>query len=230
MQSGNVTNCNFTDNKVTADISYGGAVYFDGTGTVTNCNFKGNNAKQGGAIRMQTGNVTNCNFTDNQATTGLSYGGGAVYFDGTGTVTNCNFKGNTADHDGGAIRMQSGIVTNCIFVDNSANKEEAIYSVYWSPADTCIFKTSSDTTFNIFILPPTLGVDNFTSFYGSGEKVTFNLTTNIGSIPVPNGNISISVYFKNGTWVGNYSCLSGEGWIPDLRRIPTSQQNHNSNP
>ena len=32
-----------------------------------------------------------------------------------------------------------------------------------------------------------------------------------------NGNISISVYFKgNNSWIGNYSCLSGEGWIPDL--------------
>ena len=34
MQSGNVTNCNFTDNKATGDPSFGGAVYFEGTGTV----------------------------------------------------------------------------------------------------------------------------------------------------------------------------------------------------
>ena len=32
---------------------------------------------------------------------------------------------------------------------------------------------------------------------------------------VDNGNISISVYY-NGTLFGKYSCLSGEGWIPDL--------------
>ena len=30
-------------------------------------------------------------------------------------------------------------------------------------------------------------------------------------------NISIRIYFKgNNSWVGNYRCLSGEGWIPDL--------------
>ena len=46
--------------------------------------------------------------------------------------------------------------------------------------------------------------------------ITFGLKTNSG-IPVANGNISISVYFKdNDAWVGNYSCLSGEGWTPDL--------------
>jgi len=61
-----------------------------------------------------------------------------------------------------------------------------------------------------------LNVDNFTSFYGSNEKLTFDLKTN-SSIPVTNGNILISIYFKdNGVWVRNYTCLSGEGWIPNL--------------
>ena len=61
-----------------------------------------------------------------------------------------------------------------------------------------------------------MNVDNFTTVYGSGEKLTFDLKTN-SSIPVTNGNILISVYFKdNGEWVRNYTCLSGEGWIPDL--------------
>ena len=42
------------------------------------------------------------------------------------------------------------------------------------------------------------------------------MKTNSGK-QVNNGNISISVYFKdNNSWVGNYSCLSGEGWIVDL--------------
>ena len=82
--------------------------------------------------------------------------------------------------------------------------------------DTCIFKTGSDTTYNTDNLPPVLNVDNFTTVYGSGEKITFDLKTNSG-VPVSDGNISISVYFKdNNDWVGNYSCLSGEGWIPNL--------------
>ena len=231
--TGNVTNCNFTNNTA----YYGGAVCFNNQGNVTNCNFTNNSATcNGGAIWMYSGTVSNCNFTDNEAYVGgavyfnkngevtncnftgnhASYGG-AVYFLNTGEVTNCNFTNNKASGYGGAINMDSGTVTNCNFTDNSASaKGGAIYSCYWSTADTCIFKTSSDTTFNIGILPPTLNVDNFTTFYGSGEKLTFNLTTDSG-MPVTNGNISISVYFKdNNTWVGNYSCLSGEGWTISL--------------
>jgi len=69
---------------------------------------------------------------------------------------------------------------------------------------------------NVIIVSPTLNVDDFTTTYGSAEKLTFNLTTNSG-IPIYNGNISISVYFKNNnSWVGNYSCLSGEGWTVSL--------------
>ena len=61
-----------------------------------------------------------------------------------------------------------------------------------------------------------MNVDNFTTVYGSGEKLTFDLKTNSG-IPITDGVISISVYFKdNDSWVGNYSCLSGQGWTVDL--------------
>ena len=214
--TGTVTNCNFTDNTAT----YGGAVYFSNTGTVSNCNFTNNKATGtgnydgGGAVYFYqgTGSVTNCNFVDNTA----NYYGGAVYFDSTGTVTNCNFVDNKATdaHSwGGAIIMDSGNVTNCYFANNSASKGGAILSIKYLgiAADTCIFKTDSDSTFNTRNLPPTLNVDNFTTSYGSGEKLTFDLKTN-SSIPVTNGNISISVYFKdNGEWVRNYTCLSGEG-------------------
>ncbi len=187
--SGTVTNCNFTNN--TAD--YGGAVYFSSTGEVTNCNFTNNTAtyNDGGAVWIYSGNVTNCNFTNNKAT-GYFSDGGAVYFQSTGEMTNCNF------------------------VDNSANRAGAIFSKQeYTAADTCIFKRNSGEDFNVVIYPPTLDVDDFTTFYGSGEKLTFDLKTNISNVPVTNGNISISVYFNN-DWVGNYSCLSGEGWIPDL--------------
>ena len=214
--TGEVTNCNFTNNKATGDYSYGGAVYFQITGNVTNCNFTNNTVtNNGGAVYFEiTGNVTNCNFTNNTAT---YYDGGAVYFRSTGEVTNCNFINNTATRDGGAIDFEgTGTVTNCSFVDNSANLAGAIFSYEWfTAADTCIFKRNSGEDFNVVIYPPTLDVDDFTTFYGSGEKLTFDLKTNISNVPVTNGNISISVYFNN-DWVGNYSCLSGEGWIPDL--------------
>ena len=200
---------------------YGGAIYFESTGTVTNCNFTGNKAtgvdNVGGAVYIRgEGTVTNCNFTNNKAT----QQGGAINMN-SGTVTNCNFVNNAAtgkDSWGGAIVMYYGSVSNCNFADNSADSGGAILSVPYLgvTADTCIFKTDSDTTFNTNNLQPTLNVDDFTTFCGTGEKLTFNLTTNSG-IPVTNGKISISLYYKdNGIWVGNYSCLSGEGLIVDL--------------
>ena len=214
--SGTVTNCNFTNNQETGTNSWGGAVFFHSTGNVTNCNFTGNTATGvGGAVYFNSnGEVTNCNFTGNTAT-----GVGAIYIY-SGTVTNCNFINNQATREngwGGAVWMTSGTVTNCNFVNNSASKGGAIFSSDWyTAADTCIFKRNSGDNVNVVIYPPTLNVDNFTTFYGSGEKLTFNLTTDSG-MPVNNGNISISVYFKDdNSWVGNYSCLSGEGWIPDL--------------
>ncbi|MBR6023847.1 MAG: right-handed parallel beta-helix repeat-containing protein, partial [Methanobrevibacter sp.] len=210
---GEVTNCNFTNNKATGLDSGGGAIYMS-SGRVTNCNFTNNHAEyDGGAIKFtHDGTVTNCNFTNNSA----KYGG-AIDFDGEGTVTSCNFTNNMASSNGGAIWMSSGSVTNCNFADNSASSGGAIFSNSWySIADTCIFKRNSGENVNTVIFPPTLNVDNFTTFYGSTEKLTFDLKTN-SSIPVTNGNISLSVYFKdNDSWVGDYSCLSGEGWIPDL--------------
>jgi len=210
MGSGTVTNCNFVDNTA----RYGSAVHFLRTGEVTNCNFTGNTANDdGGAVYFdETGTVSNCNFTNNTASLG-----GAVYFDETGTVSNCNFTDNEAYYGGAVYFVNQGTVTNCNFVDNSANRGGAIFSnQQYTAADTCIFKRNSEDNVNTVIYPPTLNVNNFTTVYGSGEKLTFDLKTN-SSIPVTNGNISISVYFKdNGDWVRNYTCLSGEGWIPDL--------------
>jgi predicted outer membrane repeat protein len=178
--------------------------------TIKNANVSGN----GGAIFFTgSGNVTNCEFINNSA----GYGG-AIDIENSGSVTNCNFINNTATKKGGAIWMYSGSIENCYFAHNSANEGGSILSYTWGAvtADTCIFKTSSDEPSNTYNLPPTLNVDNLTTFHGSGEKLTFDLKTNSGT-PVTNGNISISLYFKNNdSWVGNYSCLSGEGWTVDL--------------
>ena len=216
MHSGTVKNCNFNNNIVLDRESCGGAVFFWNWGNVSNCNFTGNTANQGGGAVyfLDAGNVLNCNFMGNTAANG-----GAVFFKNRGDVLNCNFINNTAYSWGGAVYFdEEGTVTNCNFVNNHANKGGSILSLKWwtVTADTCIFKTDSDSPYNTHNLPPTLNVDNFTTVYGSGEKLTFDLKTN-SSIPVTNGNILISVYFKdNGEWVRNYTCLSGEGWIPDL--------------
>ncbi|WP_298502701.1 Ig-like domain repeat protein [uncultured Methanobrevibacter sp.] len=234
---GDVSNCNFTDNSAS---THGGAIYFVGQGTVTNCNFSDNSARNGVAVYfLNTGNVSNCNFADNTAT----YYGGAVHFQSTGNVSNCNFANNSANRGGAVFFTNQGNVTNCNFTNNTASDGGAVYFrttqgnvinsyfegnsanrggaifcfIGWAvTADSCILKTDLDTTFNTYIIPPTLNVENFTTFYSSGDKLTFDLKTN-SSIPVTNGNISISVYFKdNDSWVGNYSCLSGKGWIPEL--------------
>ena len=212
---GEVSNCNFINNSATGEDSLGGAIVMY-SGSVSNCNFTNNHASYGGAVYfLNNGDVTNCNFTNNTAT----HQGGAIRFSDTGTVTNCNFTNNKAEDYGGAIMFAStGEVTNCNFTNNTATYQGgAIFSWNWyTAADTCIFKRNSGENVDVVIYPPTLNVDNFTTFYGSGEKLTFNLTTDSG-IPVNNGNISISVYFKdNNSWVRNYSCLSGEGWSVSL--------------
>ena len=200
----------------------GGAIYFDpnfSQGTVENCNFVNNSATaDGGAVYINSGIVINCNFTDNSA----AGSGGAIYFTSIGgnyEVKNCNFINNTALCNGSAIYfLENGGVTNCNFINNTALVNGSpIFSMRWfTTADTCIFKRNSGENVNTVISPPTLNVDNFTTVYGSGEKLTFNLTTDSG-IQINNGKISISVYFKdNNSWVGNYSCLSGEGWTVSL--------------
>ena len=210
----NVEDCSFVDNYA---VKNGGAVYSK-SGNVLNSNFTGNIAKNdGGAVYLsQPSNVTNCNFAHNSAPNG-----GAVYFlNDNDHVTNCSFVANEAASRGGAVFFmtpQQDNVTNCYFEGNSAPEGGAIFC--YTPAvtaDSCIFKTDSDTTNNTEILSPTLEVYDFYSVCGSGEKLTFNLTTNSG-MSITNGNISIIVSFKdNGTFVGNYACLSGEGWIVDL--------------
>ena len=218
-----VANCNFTDNNAFSSYSYGGAVYFYRNGTVTNCNFANSTAYngEGGAVYFrQSGSVAICNFTDNQAT-GFNSCGGAVYFGAAGSVAICNFTDNQAtgfNNCGGAVYFgATGTVTICNFVRNSADRGCAIFSNGGdSVVDTCIFKSNVGYNVNAEIRPPTLNVGNFTTVYGSGEKLKFNLKTNSG-IRVADGIISIGIYFKsNNSQVGEYSCLSGEEWAVDL--------------
>lgn len=158
-----------------------------------------------------------CNFIDNNGQLK-----GLIYFEDNinGVVTNCTFINNIADTDswGGAIFNTNGnvAVTNCYFSGNYAGEGSDIYSeAYPVTADTCIFKDAG-TTYNVQIVPPALNVDDFVALNNSGEKLTLDLKTN-SSMSVNNGNISISVYDKNNdSLIGEYSCLSGEGWAVNL--------------
>ena len=237
--SGSTVNCNFTNNTATYG---GGAVYISEKCNVVNCSFENNSAvRNGGAVLSKFGTVENSNFTDNAAKNDggavcLNYpsnvanchfannsakNGGAVYFlNDNDNVINCTFVANEATNRGGAVFFmtnQQVNLTNCYFGSNSAPEGGAIFCYRWAvTADSCILKTDSDTTNNTLFLSPSLTVYDFYSVYGSGEKLTFNLTTNSG-MPITNGNISMTIYCKdNDRGAINYTCLSGEGWIVDL--------------
>ena len=155
--NGNVTNCNFNDNKANGYYSMGGAIWMS-SGTVTDCNFANNYVSfEGGAIWMYSGTVTNCNFSNNTApdkgcavsihdegnftkcsftdnkATGDYCVGGAVYFtdDSSGSLIDCNFTNNTATVFGGAIYLDhssTAKAVNCNFIKNSAKQDGgAIY-------------------------------------------------------------------------------------------------------
>jgi predicted outer membrane repeat protein len=174
-QSGRTINCNFINNKATADFSYGGAIYMS-SGSVTNCNFADNTATSlGGAIRMTSGSIENCNFTDNKVTGDDSYGGaiyfgehstgsvincsftnnkatgdysygGAIWFTGEGTVKNCNFTNNTADRSGGAVYFYwEGTVSNCNFTDNQASSNGGAIWIYFGNVTNCNFINNTAT-------------------------------------------------------------------------------------
>ena len=213
-EKGNVVNCSFADNSAAHD---GGAVYSK-FGTVENSNFTGNNASNnGGAVSLSyPSNVANCHFADNSAKNG-----GALYFlNDNDNVINCSFVSNRATTRGGAVffmTKQDVNATNCYFEGNSAPEGGAIFCYSWAvTADSVVLKTDSDTTNNTLILSPKLDVHDFYSVYGSGENLTFNLTTHMG-MPITDGNISMIIYFKdNQRAVANYTCLSGKDWTVDL--------------
>ena len=150
--------------------------------------------------------------------------GGAIFWSHSDycNISDCTFINNTASTWGGGIAVIGGpdfynrFVINCTFINNHALQGGAVLSEGWlrTTVINCIYKTESDTEYNAKIIAPTLTVDNLTTLYNSGEKLTFNLTTDEG-IPITDGNITINVY-KNDEFIGTYNCLSGDGWIVDL--------------
>ena len=215
---GSVSGCSFVNNS--ADIDGGAISWLGDNGNFSGCSFTHNFAgADGGAIAYEDGvegTVSGCSFANNLA----GDDGAAIAWGGSyGSVFDCDFVNNSADSNGGAIYWvyseESG-VSGCSFENNSAGENGGAIMCYHCKctADTCIFKTSSDTTYNTDILSPTLNVNDFTSTYNSGEKLTFELKTSIGET-VSDANITIEVY-KNNTLFGTYHCLSGDGWVVDL--------------
>ena len=188
---GNAYNCRFINNNAGY---YGGAI---SEGNAYNCTFKYNLGSHGGAIL--NGNAYNCIFTNN-----TGYDGGALRY---GNAYNCTFTKNSAEHNGGAL--DNGDSINCIFNYNNATKGQAIYQ---GNAILCIFNgnTNNDTK----IIPSTINVLNYTSTYGSGKKLNFNLTAD--DMVFDGFNTTIKIYKNNILYTTVYG-LTGEGWIVNLK-------------
>ena len=158
----------------------------------------GHDTFDGGAIIGQDFTAINCTFMNNFAL----FRGAAMH---GGCAINCTFINNQGYYGTG---VYNGTAINCIFIDNTG---EVIRD---STADSCIF-INGIVTENTVILHPVLHISNLTVAYGAGENLTFYLTTNSG-MPLDNVNVTMDVFYINGTFYKSYSFLSGEKWNIDL--------------
>lgn len=132
-----VRDCQFSNNKATANGSMGGAIWHSGVDNgqfnVSNCTFEYNEAKtHGGAIVCTRGsnNFTNCTFYKN-VTKDAGGLGGALYNVGDAnstwfsTIVNCTFAENICGGYGGAwcISDNRGSVKNTIISNNRAYQQ-----------------------------------------------------------------------------------------------------------
>ena len=203
LDSGIVIDCNFTNNSASDE---GGALAM---ANAENCTFINNSAKYGGALSR--GTSLNCSFINNSGNQG-----GAIY---VGSALNCSLTNNSAEY-GGAIFGSNA--TACYFTNNSATYGGAASS---SNVTNCTFFTNfgenkdyidiyntNDVDCNFIV--PQLSVSNFTSKYILGKNLLFNLTYD--NKTYDGYNITITI-IQNDEVIGNYSGLTGEGWIVDLK-------------
>ena len=215
MYGGSAVNCTFTNNLA---LGYGGAMF---GGSAVNCTFNFNSAPSpdGGGV-MYYGSAVNCTFNNN--TGSAMYNGSAVnctFNNNTGfnsgamfggSAVNCTFTNNTADV-GGAMREGSAV--NCDFTGNKADREGG--AMEGGSEDTCVFKDNTpDDYSSTKVFGPSLSVENYTSYYNSGDKLLFNLSTHSG-MRVTNRNITIKISTIDGEDVGTFYSLS-DGWVVPL--------------
>ena len=197
MREGSAVNCTFNGNHANLD---GGAMW---GGSAVNCTFNDNHAHDGGA--MWGGSAVNCTFNYNTA----ERSGGAMM---GGSAVNCTFNDNNADQgDGGAMR--GGSAVNCDFNGNYANYGGGAMS--GGSADTCVFRGNFPNDYaDIAKYDPSLSVEDYASFYNSGDKLVFNLSTHSG-MRVTNRNITIDIFTSDSYYVYTYYSLS-DGWVVPL--------------
>ena len=220
-----ISYCNFND----CSAEWGGAIYYDEhNGEVNNCNFKNCIASNSaGAIYLPGTNVSvnYCNFEDCSA----KYGGAVYCFGGNNVIGYCSFDGCSANTSGGA--MYNGVASNCIFKNCNAKYGGAALNIsalncnftnnqatqggamYWGVANEgCIFKSNS-ANYETSIIKVDLIVSDFKSSYNSGDKLNFDLK--IDGNDVDDADIVVKIY-ENNIWIGDYSFLSGNGWVINL--------------
>lgn len=157
-------------------------------GTAINCTFMNNTAKFGGAVYGTT--AINCTFIHNEA----EYWGGAAR---DCNAINCSFIANNAGNSGGAT--YEGVSTNCTYLSNTADSQKDYDG---TSIHDCIFSDSAD-----------LSVADFSTILYSCEKQMISLIANGGKIL----NVPVTVKItKDGEEIGNYTGLSGDGWIVNL--------------
>ena len=151
----NVTLKNIVIENSTSQLNIqGGAIFWAGAnGTVSNCNFTNNRiSRYGGAIYWTgaNGTVSNCYFTKNEARSGGA--GGAIYWSGANpTITDSIFMKNGAiagsatnwGH-GGAIYLTgaNANISNCKFIDGNSEPYSIAGAIYCTGANPTIFNSS----------------------------------------------------------------------------------------
>ena len=174
-------------------------------GSAVNCTFISNYAGNDGGA-MSGGSAVNCTFISNSA----GSDGGAIW---GGSAVNCTFISNYAGIGGGA--MEDGSAVNCDLINNTARSATS-GAISGGSADTCVCKDNSpnDYAYYVTIYGPSLSVENYTSFYNSGDKLLFNLSTHSG-MRVTNRNITIDIFTSDRYYVDTYYSLS-DGWVVPL--------------
>ncbi len=199
---GNAYNCTFINNTATED---GGAICDpDWNRKVYNCTFINNKAERDGGAILKV-NAYNCTFINNTAVRD----GGAIKY---ATAENCTFTNNNGTKGGafcGSEYYPNYFLYLCTFNNNTADLGQAMY---YGNAILCIF--NGDTTENTTIIPATINVLNYTSHYGSGERLKFNLTAR--NKLYDGINTTINIYKDDGSLVKTVYGLTGEGWVVDL--------------
>jgi predicted outer membrane repeat protein len=126
----NISNCVFTENKITTGANRGGAIAnLRAKIQVDKCRFIGNTTAgtgtgSGGALNNTTGTIYSYTDCDFEGSIG-NFGGVAVnYNDSNGSYNNCRFRNNTSNAGGGALSYgfkAQGTLNGCLFEDNTAN-------------------------------------------------------------------------------------------------------------